>query len=97
MDDEITFLQRKYVELDKKKEEYKRFMEELKDVIDQLVDKMGIGGHFQDSDGTVYQIDVPDGKFVYFDKYEIKRTRREGERAGSLSIKKAKDLGYNVS
>lgn len=92
----MTETQKKFIELDKKKAEYKQFMEEYSQAVNDLVSEMGVGGHFQDGEGTVYQTAECDGKFVYFDKFEIKRTRREGERAGSLSLKKAKDLGYGV-
>lgn len=92
----LSDTQKKFIELEKKKDEYKSYLEDLKDITNQLVEEMGIGGHFQDSDGTVYQIHEAEGKFVHFDKYEVKRTRRDGERAGSLSLTKAKDLGYEV-
>lgn len=91
----MTETQKRFIELDKKKAEFKEFMEQYTIAVNDLVQEMGIGGHFQDNEGTVYQTDNCDGKFVYFDKFEIKRTRREGERAGSLSLTKAKDLGYN--
>lgn len=92
----MTEAQKKFVELDKKKAEYKQFMEEYTDAVQQLKDEMGLTGHFQDYEGTVYQVEECPGKFVYFDKYEVKRTRRDGERAGSLSLKKAQELGYEV-
>lgn len=92
----MTEAQKRFIELDKKKAEYKEFMEQYAEAVNDLVSEMGIGGHFQDGEGTVYQTAECDGKFVYFDKFEIKRTRREGERAGTLSLKKAKDLGYAV-
>lgn len=92
----MTSTQAKFVELDKKKAEYKSFLEEYKSVLNQLVSETGVGSHFQDAEGTVYQISECEGKFVYFDKFEVKRTRRDGERAGSLSLKKAQELGYGV-
>ena len=92
----MTPTQVKFVELDKKKAEYKEFIEQYNQTIAALVEEMGVNGHFQDAEGTVYQVADCDGKFVYFDKFEVKRTRREGERAGSLSLKKAKELGYGV-
>lgn len=91
----MTGIQKRFIELDKKKAQYKEFMEQYATAVNDLVQEMGIGGHFQDNEGIVYQVDNCDGKFVYFDKFEVKRTRREGERAGSLSLTKAKDLGYN--
>jgi len=71
-------------------------LEELKQVTEQLTKEVGLGGHFQDAEGTVYQVEETQGKFVYFDRFEIKRTRRSGEKSGSLSLTKAKELGYVV-
>lgn len=92
----MTETQRRFVELDKKKAEYKDFLEQYKTAVNELVEEIGLGGHFQDAEGVVYQAAECDGKFVYFDKFEIKRTRRADERAGSLSLKKAQELGYGV-
>jgi hypothetical protein len=71
-------------------------LEELRQVTEQLQKEIGVGGHFQDAEGTVYQVEETDGKFVYFDRFEIKRTRRIGEKSGSLSLTKAKELGYAI-
>ena len=68
----------------------------MKEATEAVVKEVGVGGHFQDTDGTVYQVEESTGKFVYFDRFEIKRTRRAGEKAGSLSLTKAKELGYAV-
>lgn len=92
----MTDLQRKFIELDKKKKEYKEFLELYNEVINSLKEEIGIGSHFQDEEGTVYQIHECEGKFIPFNKYEVKRTRREGERSGSLSLSKARELGYEV-
>jgi hypothetical protein len=92
----MTETQKKFIELDKKKTEYKLFLEQYKAAVNEVVQEIGVGGHFQDVEGTVYQVAECDGKFVYFDKFDIKRTKREGERAGSLSVKKAQELGYGV-
>jgi len=92
----MTELQKQFVALDKKKAEYKEFMKLYNQVVNLIKDEIGLGGHFQDPEGVVYQLEECEGKFVYFDKYEVKRTRRGEERAGSLSLKKAGELGYNV-
>jgi len=92
----LSSTQMKFIELEKKKEIYKKFLEDLKQATEAVVKEVGLGGHFQDADGTVYQIEETNGKFVYFDRFEIKRTRRVGEKAGSLSLTKAKELGYAV-
>lgn len=92
----LTPTQLKFIELDKKKAEYKRFVEEYEQTVKDLVTEMGVGGHFQDGEGTVYQTAPCDGKFIHFIRYEVNRTRRPGEKAGSLALKAAKDLGYSV-
>lgn len=86
----------RFIELDKKKEEVKKFFEEYKTAIEAVVSEIGVGGHFQDNEGTVYQTAVPEGRFVSFDKFTVNRTRREGEKRGDLSLIKARDLGYEV-
>lgn len=92
----MTEAQKRFVALDKQKAAYKEFMEEYTQAVNNLKEEMGIGGHFQDSEGIVYQMADCAGKFMYFDKYEVKRTKRNGERAGTLSMKKAGELGYTV-
>ena len=92
----MTNAQKRFINLDKQKVAYKEFMEEYALAVNALKEEMGIGGHFQDAEGIVYQVDECLGKYQYFDKYEVKRTKRNGERAGSLSIKKAGEVGYNV-
>jgi hypothetical protein len=87
-------LQKKYVELEKIKYEFKDRLEELKIVTQALAENMGIGGHFADEEGTVYQIEKAKGTYVYFQEFEVLRTRREGEKKGTLSMFKAKELGY---
>lgn len=86
----------RFIELDKKKEEVKKFFEEYKLAVEALVQEIGVGGHFQDADGTVYLVEVPEGKFVAFDKYSVVRTRRSHEKRGDLSLTRARDLGYSV-
>lgn len=92
----MTEAQQRFVDLDKKKAAYKEFMEEYTLAVNTLKEEMGLGGHFQDSEGIVYQVEECLGKFTHFYKYEVKRTKRAGERAGSLAMKKAGELGYNI-
>lgn len=86
----------RFVMLEKKKTEIKEYFKELKEVTEALAKELGIGGHFQDNDGIIYQIVVPEGKFVVFDKVSYLRTKREGEKRGDLSMVKARELGYDV-
>lgn len=92
----LTDLHIKLVELDRKKEEVKKFFEEYQSVVKELIKKYGANHHFQDQFGTVYQLVELEGRYVNFDRYGIERTRRFGEERGSLSIKKAKELGYSI-
>jgi len=94
----MTDKQKRFIELDLKKAEYKKFLEDYKEATTELIKEIGIGGHFQDTDGIVYQAAESDGKFVYYDTLVVNRTRRPylDEKKGSLSLKKAKELGYEV-
>ena len=88
--------QKRFIELEKKKEEIKKYFEELTAATEALAEELGVDGHFQDADGTVYQIVIPEGRYVAFDKIGYKRTRRVGEKKGELSLTKARELGYIV-
>jgi len=86
----------KFIELEKKKEIAKQIFKELKDATAALAEEIGVGGHFQDTEGTVYQVVVPQGTFVEYSQIGYERTRRADEKKGSLSLKKARELGYEV-
>jgi hypothetical protein len=92
----LTDAQRRFIELDKKKAEYKKFIEDYNQSVQDLIKEVGIGAHWQDPEGTVYQTSLCDGRWINFDRFEVNRTRRPGEKSGSLALKTAKDLGYSV-
>jgi hypothetical protein len=86
-----------FIELERKKEEVKKYFEELSAATQAVAEEFGTEVFFQDpTDNTVYQIVVPEGKFVSFDKFGYVRTKREGEARGSLSVKKAQEAGFDV-
>jgi hypothetical protein len=87
---------RRFIELEKKKTDVRRYFDDLKEATKNVVEEIGVGGHFQDEEGTVYQVVIPDGRFVQFDHVGYVRTRRSGETRGDLSITKARELGYEV-
>jgi hypothetical protein len=93
---ELTEAQKKFVELDRRKAEYKQFLEEYKAATESVVAEVGVGKFFQDEQGVVYQTAEPDGRFVYYERHTVNRTRREGEKAGSLSMKAAREAGFIV-
>ena len=90
----ITDLQRRLVELDRKKDMVKAYYEELTDVLTQLAAETGVNNMFQDGDGVVYQIVEPEGRYVSYEKFSYVRTKRDGETRGSLSKKKAEEAGF---
>lgn len=93
---ELTETQKKFVELDRRKPEYKQFVEELKAATEAVVAEMGLGKFFQDEQGVVYETAEATGRFVYFDRFTINRTRRAGEAKGTLSIRAAQEAGFQV-
>jgi hypothetical protein len=93
----LTAKQEKFLELSKQYENLKKQMKELKPALQDLMAEIGIGKHFQDSKtGAVYEITIPKGTYISFDPISYERTRLEGESKGSLSLKKAEELGYTV-
>lgn len=92
----VSTLQSAVIAADRKKAQAKALLDEVKHANKALFDLMGAGYFFQDEEGVVYKTDVCDGKFVYFDPVEIKRTRRDGEAKGSLSMTEARNAGFEV-
>ena len=92
----MTPAQSKFVALEKRKEEIKKYSEELAAAVAEVQAEVGIDGFFQDNEGTVYQIVIPKGKFVYFEHVSYIRTRRLDEKSGDLAIGKAEAAGFVV-
>ena len=86
-----------FLELERKKEVAKQIYKQLNEATEALAEEIGIGGHFQDSEGTVYQIIQPAGTFIEYHKVGYERTKRGEEKRGSLSVKRAKELGYDIT
>jgi hypothetical protein len=92
----MTEAQQKFVELEKRKEEVKKYFDELNAAVKAVAEEIGVNGYFQDNEGTVYKVVIPDGKFVYFEHISYIRTRRINEKRGDLSIKEATEAGFTV-
>ena len=93
----LTDQQKQFIELTKQLEAIKEQRKEVGQKLEELASEIGVGSSFQDpEDKTVFEIVVPTGKYMYFDKIDYDRTRREGERSGSLSLKRAKELGFEL-
>lgn len=87
---------REYVELDLEEQAHRAFYKARSAAASRIVELVGVGGHFQDAAGTVYEVTPVTGKFVHFTPYEAARTRRGEEVRGSLSLERAEELGYEV-
>lgn len=96
MDSNLTPKQLRFVELERQKASYKKFLAELEEATRDVAEEIGIGGHFQDQEGVVYKIVQPTGTFMYYKTVDYERTKREGEAKGSLSAKAAQELGYTL-
>lgn len=90
--------QKQVVKLSKQVESIKNELKELNSKLEESLAAVGVGKSFQDpEDGTVFEIVIPKGTFISFKTIDYERTRREGERNGSLSLTRAKELGFKVN
>lgn len=92
----MTDKQKRFVELERRKDEIKKYYEDLKTATTELIAEQGVNSYFQDDHGTVYKLVECDGRYVQFDKYGYARTKRPGEDRGTLSVKEAKEHGFQV-
>jgi hypothetical protein len=86
----------KFLELERKKSEVKKFFEELSEATAALAKEIGVNSYFQDAEGTVYKIVVPSGRFVHYETISYIRTRRGDEKKGDLSMKEAEGAGFTL-
>jgi len=93
----LTDQQQKIIELSKHRELLKEQLKESSEKLEALLLEEGVGKSFQDpTDNVVFEIIVPKGGYTYYSHVGYDRTKREGERSGTLSLKRAKELGYNL-
>lgn len=93
---DLTPKQLRFIELERQKAGYKKFLAELEEATKDVAEEVGVGGFFQDSAGVVYKIVIPNGEFQYFKHIGYERTRRSDEAKGSLSLKEAAEAGFDV-
>lgn len=86
----------KLIELDKQKATIKAYYEELRETLELASKELGVDGMFQAEDGIVYQIVKPAGRYVQFEELSYIRTKREDEKRGELSKKKAEEAGFKI-
>lgn len=89
---------KKVVVMEKKRLEIKKFYEESDLLLQEISNRYAFVDefHFQDDEGTVYQLAKWPGQFVVPKDYIINRTRVGDERSGGLSLTAARELGYEV-
>ena len=92
----MTEAQKRFVELERKKEEIKKYFDELNAAVEAVAKEIGINSFFQDNHGVVYKVVIPEGKFVHFEKISYVRTRRPHEKRGDLSMKEAEAAGFTL-
>lgn len=84
--------------------EQAKIYEDLQDQIDLVREslvkamvELGPNKFAQDPETKiVYQVVKPTGTFIYYRDLDYIRTKKESERAGTLSAKKAQEAGFDV-
>jgi hypothetical protein len=89
-------LQLSVVNLSLQKEKLRKEMEEINKNLEDALKSLGMGHIFQAEDGTVFRVSKPAGTFVAFRDIDYDRTRREGEKSGSMSLTDARAAGFEV-
>lgn len=92
----MTEEQQKFVEICEEYEALKELMKEKKQQITVLLEKIGVGNMFQDTQGIVYKVTSPKGTFVEYAKIGYDRTKKVGEFKGTLSKKEAENAGFKI-
>jgi hypothetical protein len=88
---------KKFLELEYKKAEMKKYFDELEAATEALIKEHGINSYLQDPvTGSVYKLITPEGTYIQFRKYGYVRTKRGDEKRGDLSIKEAQEQGFEV-
>lgn len=92
----MTDKQKRFIELERRKDEIKKYYEDLETALTELVAEQGINSYFQDDQGIVYKLIECEGRWVKFDKFGYTRTKRAGEERGTLSAKEARERGFAI-
>ena len=93
---EKKYLEETLVTLYLQKEKLKKEMEEINTKLEGALKELGLGYMFQAQDGTVFRVSKPTGTYISFREIDYDRTRREGEKSGSLSLTDARNAGFEV-
>lgn len=87
----------KFLELEHKKTEMKKYWEELDAATAELVKLVGINFYFQDpTTNCVFKTVVPAGRYVEYKAVGYVRTKKADEKRGDLSVKEAEEAGFSL-
>ena len=85
----------KFLVLEAKKAEMKKYWEDLDAATEAVVKEIGLNKYFQDpTTGLVYKTVKPDGRFVDYKDVGYVRTKKPDEKRGDLSMKEAIEAGF---
>ena len=96
----MTDNQSKLIAFSKHYEILKEQMKEARDNLDESVNavaqEIGIGAFFQDADGTVYRVAKATGTYIAYKDLIYERTRRHPKERPGISLKEAREAGFEV-
>lgn len=96
----MTENQNRLIQVSKKYEALREAMKEVSVELEaatlEVAKETGLGVFFQDVDGTVFRVAKGKGTYVAFKEYVYERTRRHASEKPGISLKDARDAGYDV-
>lgn len=92
----MTDHQKRFFELATRLEQVDEERRKLSEELDIVMESLGLNSYHQDPmTMLVYKIYKPEGRFMYYQKIDYKRTAKPGERGGTiLSKKEAEERGF---
>jgi len=85
----------KFLILESKKAEMKKYWDDLDEATAAVVKEIGLDKFFQDPNtGLVYKTVTPTGRFVEYKTVGYVRTKKPDEKRGDLSVKEAEAAGF---
>lgn len=94
--EELKAAEQAFLECDAQWPEIKAFLSKFSDAKAELIRVGGVGHHFQGPDGRVHETVEQKFKSVAMEPVAVNSTTRNEGDKGSLSVKRAQELGYTV-
>lgn len=96
----MTNNQQILIKLSKQYEEQRDLMKaintDLNEITAAVAKESGIGTFFQDNDGTVFRVAKATGTYIPYKDLVYERTRRNPKEKPGISLKDAREAGYDV-